>query len=72
LKWGNCKITAKKEGKNGKLSLTGELLPEDKDFKKTKKLTWIAEDKNTNVEVEIWELGHIISKRVVEEGDDIT
>jgi len=71
LKWGNVVITAKKEGKDGKLSLTGELKPEDKDFKKTKKLTWIVEDPKTNVEVEIWELGHIIAKRVVEENDKI-
>ena len=41
LKWGNAIVT-KKEESNGDLVLHVDLLPEDKYFKKTKKITWIT------------------------------
>jgi glutamyl-tRNA synthetase len=67
MKWGNAVIKSKNE-KKGALTLTAELTPEDKDFKKTKKLTWIAQS-NTNFEVTVQELDHIIMKEKVEDND---
>lgn len=51
MKWGNIKVTGKDE-KDGVVTLTAQLLPDDKDFKKTKKITWIAKS-DTNFEVTI-------------------
>lgn len=69
MKWGNAVVT-KKEEKAGKITLTAELKPEDTDFKKTTKLTWVAKS-DTNLEVTIRELDHIINKVKVEEDDAI-
>lgn len=60
MKWGNVSITASAEV-DGVLTLNGTYLPDDKDFKKTTKLTWIAQDETTNFTVDIVELDHLIS-----------
>ena len=44
---------------------------DDKDFKKTKKLTWIAVDEKTNFEVTLVELDHLITKKKVEENEKV-
>lgn len=48
--------------------ITAEYLPEDKDFKKTKKITWLAN--NTNLlEATLVEFDHLIKTAKVEETD---
>jgi len=44
MKWGNAVITMKEEKPDGTLELYADLKVEDKDFKGTKKLTWITID----------------------------
>ena len=69
MNWGNAVITAKDEA-NGKISMKAELKLDDTDYKKTKKLTWLAKSES-NLEVTIQELDHIITKEKVEEDDKI-
>jgi hypothetical protein len=45
------------------LVLEGAVDLEDKDMKKTMKITWITVDPNTNVEVNLVELGHLIKNK---------
>jgi len=71
MKWGNCTISKKDVDANGKITLEGTVDPEDKDFKKTKKITWITVDANTNFEVTLVELDHLITKKKVEENDKV-
>lgn len=71
MKWGNATITKKDISADGKIVLHAELNVEDKDFKKTKKLTWIALDENTNFEVTLVELDHLITKKKVEENEKV-
>lgn len=48
--------------------ITAEYLPEDKDFKKTKKITWLAN--NTNLLVaNLYEFDQLIKTPKVEEND---
>lgn len=70
MKWGNATITSS-ETIDGQLVLHGNVDPADKDFKKTKKLTWIAVDPNTNFEVTLVELDHLITKKKVEENEKV-
>jgi hypothetical protein len=70
MKWGNVSITSSAEV-DGVLTLHGTSLPDDKDFKKTTKLTWIAEDANTNFVCDIVELDHLIKTQKHEEGDKL-
>jgi glutamyl-tRNA synthetase len=70
MKWGNVTIT-KKEVVGDTISLTGKIDLADKDFKKTKKLTWIAADPATTVEVTLIEYDHLINKQKIEENDDV-
>lgn len=50
----------------------GNLDLEDTDFKKAKIVTWINADEGTTVEVSLVEFDHLISKKKVEENDDVT
>lgn len=70
MKWGNVIIT-KKEEIDGVITLTGTVDPTDKDFKGTKKLTWLAVDPDTTLEITFVELDHLITKKKVEENDDV-
>jgi len=70
MKWGNAVIT-KKDVNDGDITLHADLNLDDKDFKKTKKLTWIAKDNNTNFEVTLVELDHLITKKKVEEDEKV-
>ncbi|CAD8144692.1 unnamed protein product [Paramecium octaurelia] len=65
MKWGNVKITDKKEV-DGQILLTGENLPDDKDFKTTNKYTWLAKD-TPIVNVDLVEYDHLIKVKTIEE-----
>ena len=54
-----------------KLKISGHLVLEDKDFKKTKKFTWLSASEETVRPVKLVEFAHLISKRKVEEEDEI-
>lgn len=70
MKWGNVTIT-KKEVDGDNIILYGKVDPADKDFKKTKKITWVCADEDSTVEVTLVELDHLITKKKVEENDDV-
>jgi len=70
MKWGNCTIHKRVE-EGGKVTLYGKIDEADQDFKKTKKLTWLCNDPNTMVEVNIVEYAHLINKQKVEDGDKV-
>lgn len=70
MKWGNCVITKKDKDASGKYVLEGELKLDDKDFKKTKKLTWITNSENV-FEFTLVELDHIITKKKVEDDESV-
>jgi|APCry1669189000_1035189.scaffolds.fasta_scaffold165529_1 hypothetical protein len=45
MKWGNVRIlTVDVNNLTGEINLTAEDLPDDKDYKGTKKMNWIAEN----------------------------
>lgn len=71
MKWGNAVITRKETSDQGRTVLHAELRLEDTDFKKTKKLHWVAKDENTVFEVTLVELDHLITKRKIEEDDEV-
>jgi hypothetical protein len=52
-------------------TLLGKIDPTDKDFKKVKVLTWICADEASTVEISLVEFGHLITKKKVEENDDV-
>ena len=62
MKWANINISKKTTDENGKITLEGAVDLEDQDRKKTMKITWIVNDPNTNVEVNLVEFGHLITK----------
>ena len=70
MKWGNVTIH-KKEVNGDDIVLYGKVDVNDKDFKKTKKITWVCADPDTTVEVTLIEYGHLITKKKIEENDDI-
>lgn len=69
MNWGNVMILTKEEQPNGSYLLTGEYLPEDKDFKTTKKITWLAEGTNLII-ANLIEFDHLIKTAKVEEDVD--
>ena len=71
MKWGNCTISKKEKDAEGKITMHGTINKEDKDFKGTKKLTWIANDPNTTFEVTLVELDHLITKKKVEDNESV-
>ena len=71
MKWGNVTITKKDTGADGNPILYGTIDEGDKDFKKTKKLTWVCADPETTVEVTLNEFDHLITKKKIEETDDV-
>lgn len=68
MKWGNFKVIKKDLEKK---EFEVEYLPEDKDFKKTKKFTWLTANKENLVNVNLIEYDHLITKRKVEENDNM-
>jgi glutamyl-tRNA synthetase len=71
MKWGNITITKKESSHDDNLVLYGTIDESDKDFKKTKKITWVCADPDTTVEITLVELDHLITKRKIEENDDV-
>jgi glutamyl-tRNA synthetase len=66
MNWGNFLILTKDLQADGSYKMTGEYLPEDKDFKTTKKITWLAD--NTNLIVaNLIEFDHLIKTKKVDE-----
>lgn len=70
MKWGNVLIT-KKEVNGNEIKLFGKIDLEDKNFKKTKKITWITADSDVLVEVTIVEFDHLISKKKLEDTEEV-
>lgn len=73
MNWGNFNILTKEKKEDGSYNLTAEYLAEDQDFKKTKKITWLADGTNLIV-ANLIEFDHLIKTPKVEEGanlDDI-
>ncbi len=70
MKWGNVTITAK-EAQGENWVLRGTIDEADKDFKKTKKLTWMAANPETTLEITLVEYDHLITKAKVEETDNV-
>jgi len=70
MKWGNVVIT-KKEQEGENINLYGKIDLADKDFKKTKKITWVTNDKDTTVEFTLVELDHIITKKKIDEKESV-
>lgn len=66
MNWGNVLINTKELQQDGSYILTGEYLPEDKDFKTTKKITWLADGSNLIV-ANLIEYDHLIKTPKVEE-----
>jgi hypothetical protein len=62
MKWANINISKKSTGADGKIILEGAVDLEDKDMKKTMKITWIAIDPNSNIEVNLVNLDQLITK----------
>ena len=61
MNWGNATVTST-EKVDGVTVLHANSIPEDKVYKGTKKLHWVAVDKNTNVTITIVEFDHLITK----------
>jgi glutamyl-tRNA synthetase len=76
MKWGNVVVHTVEnadetfQGLPVKLKLIGEYLPEDKDFKNTKKLTWLAALPNV-FHLDLVEFDVLITKPKIEENDDV-
>jgi len=66
MNWGNFKILTKEVQPDGSYNMTGEYLPEDLDFKTTKKITWLADNTNLQI-VNLMEYDHLIKTKKIEE-----
>lgn len=72
MKWGNVTITQIEVDGEGRYSLRGTIDLNDKDFKSTeKKITWVACDDDTTVEVTLVEFDHLINKKKLEENEHV-
>lgn len=70
MKWGNATVSKKVvDGDN--ITLTATVDEADKDYKKTKKITWLCADPATTVDISLLEYAHLIDKQKIEENDDI-
>lgn len=69
MNWGNVLIKTKELQADGSYLMTGEYLADDKDFKKTAKVTWLADGTNLVV-AELVEYDHLIKEKKVEEDVD--
>lgn len=70
MKWGNVTISKKVVDGNN-ITLFGTIDESDKDYKKTKKITWLCADPDTSFEIQLIEYAHLIDKQKIEENDDI-
>lgn len=71
VNWGNIKIIDVQKENDVVTSIKGQLNLNNTDFKKTMKVTWLAETKqDPHVEVEARYYNHIISKPVIDKDED--
>ena len=76
MKWGNAIIHSAEAGNEEfeglpiKIVLQGELMPEDKDFKNTKKLTWLAAVPGLQ-RLNLVEYDVLINKAKIEDDDEV-
>jgi glutamyl-tRNA synthetase len=71
MQWGNCTLSKiDVDAKTGKISLVGKIDEEDKVFKGTAKVTWLTNDPNSLIEIDIKEYDHLITKPKIEPDDD--
>merc|ERR1712013_845832 len=73
INWGNLMIKAVNKGSDGKVkSVEAEQNTDNKDFKKTLKLTWLCNDKENSpaTPTVLIYYDHIISKAILEKDDD--
>ena len=70
MKWGNANVTKKVTDVN-KITIWANIDEQDKDFKKTKKITWLCADPTNTVEIKLFEYAHLIDKQKIEETDDV-
>lgn len=69
MNWGNVMINSKELQDDGSYLLKGEYLEGDTDFKKTAKVTWLADGTNL-LKAEFVEYDHLIKKKKIEEQDN--
>ena len=67
MKWGVFELVSV-DHENSKYS--AKYLPEDKNFKAPPKFTWIAQDKNQNLNVEIKTFGHLLTEKKPEQNKE--
>lgn len=66
MNWGNVLIKTKELQPDGSYLMTGDYLSEDKDFKNTSKITWLADGTNLLI-ADLVEYDHLIKQKKVEE-----
>ena len=69
MNWGNVQIKTKQLQPDGSYLMQGEFLKEDKDFKSTAKVTWLADGTNL-LTAELVEYDHLIKTKKVDEDVD--
>jgi glutamyl-tRNA synthetase len=70
MKWGNIVLSKVEKSEDGNsITLEGKFDPEDKDFKSTKKLNWLAANSDLT-KVEMIEFDHLISVKKIDENTD--
>ena len=69
MKWGNFVVEKKTILEDGGIVLEGRATLDDKNFKGTKKLTWLPMDEHLLVDATFLEFGHLLKVHKVEEND---
>lgn len=64
INFGNVFIKSKEIQQNGSYLMTAEYLPDDRDYKTTPKITWLAEESNLLI-VDVFEFDHLINQRTI-------
>lgn len=67
----NVKVDQINEDGNGSFLINCTQLPEDKDFKSTKKISWVVGDDSLASKVVLVELEHLLTKAKLEKGDKL-
>jgi glutamyl-tRNA synthetase len=72
IKWGNITISKKEvDFVTDNITLTATIDVADTNFKGTKKITWVCNDPDTTVEITLVEFDHLITKKKIEDNDDV-
>lgn len=69
--WGNATVKERKMSDNTIRYLTVILDLDDKDFKKTKKITWLTSEKACLIEAELWEFDYLLTKDTLGKDDEL-